>query len=52
MEKKVKHVLQYYWHNDWLGKRSKAIYFGPRLEWMKLVKEKKEKNDKKAIRTT
>ena len=37
------HLSQYYWHNDWLGRKSKAWYFGPRIEWMKLVKEKKKK---------
>ena len=44
----VKHVLQWFWDTDWLGKKYKAIYFGPRLSWMKLFKEKK--NDKKKIR--
>ena len=44
----VKHVLQWFWDHDWLGKKYKAIYFGPRLSWMKLFKEKK--NDKKKIR--
>ena len=44
----VKHVLQWFWDTDWLGKKYKAIYFGPRLSWMKLFKEKK--SDKKKIR--
>ena len=42
----VKHVLQWFWDTDWLGKKYKAIYFGPRLSWMKLFK-KEGKNEKK-----
>ena len=44
----MKHVWQWFWDYDWLGKKYKAIYFGPRLSWMKLFKEKK--NDKKKIK--
>jgi hypothetical protein len=44
----VKHVLQYYWGRDWLNNKVKNWYFGPRLDWMKLVKEKK--SDKRKIR--
>ena len=33
--KQVKHILQWYWTYDWLGKKYKAIYFGPRIDWMK-----------------
>ncbi len=40
-----KHVLQYYWHKDWLGKKSKAIYFGPKLDWMKEFKERKKDHE-------
>jgi len=43
-----KHVWQYYWAHDYLGNRVKNIYFGPRLDWMKVFKERK--NDKKKIR--
>ena len=43
-----KYVWQWYWDNDWLGNKYKAIYFGPRLEWMKLFK--KRKSDKKKVR--
>ena len=43
-----KHVLQYYWHKDWLGKKSRAIYFGPKLDWMKEYKERK--NDKRKVK--
>ena len=32
---------QWYWDTNWLGKKYKAWYNGPRIEWMKLVKEKK-----------
>ena len=34
----VKHVWQWYYDHDHLGKKYKAIYFGPRLDWMKLFK--------------
>ncbi len=40
-----KYVWQWYWDNDWLGNKYKAIYFGPRLDWMKLFK-KESKNEK------
>ena len=42
-EKKEEHVLQWYWDFDWLGKKCKNIYFGPKLEWTKLFKRKKKK---------
>ena len=35
----VKHVWQWFWDHDWLGRKYKAIYFGPRLDWMKLFKK-------------
>jgi len=44
----VKHVLQWFWGHDWLNNKVKNWYFGPRISWMKLMKEKK--NDKKKIR--
>ena len=44
----VKHVLQWFWSYDWLNRKVKGWYFGPRLDWMKLVKEKK--NDKRKIK--
>ena len=44
----AKHVLQWFWSYDWLNRKVKGWYFGPRLDWMKLVKEKK--SDKKKIR--
>ena len=40
-----KHVWQWYWDYDWLNRKYKAIYFGPRLSWMKLFK-KESKNEK------
>ncbi len=40
-----KYVWQWYWDHDWLGKKYKAIYFGPRLDWMKLFRKEK-KNEK------
>ena len=42
----VKHVWQWFWDHDWLGRKYKAIYFGPRLDWMKLFKKKEKKNEK------
>ncbi len=44
----VKHVWQWFWGHDWLGRKVKNLYFGPRLDWMKELKEKK--NDKRKIR--
>ena len=43
-----KYVWQYYWAHDYLGNRVKNIYHGPRLDWMKVFKERK--NGKKKIR--
>jgi len=43
-----KHVWQYYWGFDWLGNKVKNIYYGPKLDWMKLFKKKK--SDKKKIK--
>ena len=34
--------LQWYWTRDWLDKKCKAWYHGPRVKWMNLVKEKKK----------
>ena len=48
MEKTQKHVWQWYYDYDYLGNKYKAIYFGPRLDWMKVFK--KRKNDKKKVR--
>ena len=42
----MKHVWQWFWYYDWVGKKYKAIYYGPRLEWMNLVKEEK-KNERR-----
>jgi hypothetical protein len=47
----IKHVWQWFWGHDWLGNKVKNIYFGPRLDWMKLFKKEKKnvrnKNKKK-----
>ena len=48
MEKEEKYVWQWYYDHDYLGNKYKAIYFGPRLDWMKLFRKKK--SDKKKIR--
>ena len=42
----AKHVWQWYYAHDYLGNRYKAIYFGPRLDWMKVFKRKEKKNEK------
>lgn len=42
----AKYVWQWFWDHDYLGKKYKAIYFGPRLSWMKLFKRKEKKNEK------
>ncbi len=39
----AKYVWQWFWDHDWLGNKYKAIYFGPRLDWMKLFRTKNEK---------
>jgi len=53
-QKKVKHVGQWYWTNDWLGNKSKAWYFGPRIEWMNLDKDElnNTRKNKRTNRTT
>lgn len=35
---KNKHILQWYWGNDWLGNKTKNYYYGKKLDWMKEVK--------------
>ena len=45
-----KHVGQWYWSNDWLGNKSKAWYFGPRLDWMFLDKDEKKNESKRKIK--
>ena len=40
--------LQYYWHKDWNNEWTMAYYHGPRVKWMKLIKEKK--NERRARR--
>ena len=34
---------QWFWTTNWLNKKCKAWYYGPRIKWMNLVKEKKKK---------
>jgi len=41
-----KHFGQWFWSNDWLGKKSKSWYFGPRLDWMFLEKDEKKQIEK------
>jgi len=42
----TKHFGQWFWSNDWLGKKSKSWYFGPRLDWMFLEKDEKKQIEK------
>ena len=42
-----RYVWQWYWDYDYLGNKCKAIYFGPRLDWMKLFTRRKKKKKKK-----
>ena len=44
--KEEKHYSQWYWDTDYQGNKYKAIYYGPRVEWMNLTKEKK-KNERR-----
>ena len=46
----VKHLGQWFWTNDWLGNKSKAWYFGPRLKWMFLDKDEKKQIEKERIK--
>ena len=39
-QSKNKHVWQWYWCRDWLNRKCKAYYYGPRSKWMKLYKRK------------
>ena len=39
----TKYVWQWFWDYDYLGNKYKAIYFGPRLDWMKLFTKRKKK---------
>ena len=41
---------QWFWGHDYLNNKVKNIYFGPRLDWMKLFKRKEKKNEKSVDR--
>ncbi len=41
--------LQYYWVKNWHDEWSIAWYHGPRIEWMNLVKEKKNGRLQKSV---
>ena len=41
--------LQWYWDTNWENKKYKAWYHGPRIEWMNLVKEKKNGRLQKSV---
>ena len=40
---------QWYWTTNWEKKKVKALYHGPRIEWMHLVKEKKNGRLQKSV---
>ena len=40
---------QWYWDTNWENKKYKAWYHGPRIEWMNLVKEKKNGRLQKSV---
>ena len=40
---------QWYWTTDLEHKKVKAFYHGPRIEWMHLVKEKKNGRLQKSV---
>tara|TARA_R100000231_G_scaffold126997_2_gene97716 strand:- start:475 stop:639 length:165 start_codon:yes stop_codon:yes gene_type:complete len=42
-----KYIWQWYWDYDYQGNKYKAIYFGPKLDWMKPCKKRKKKNKKR-----
>ena len=44
-KKDEKHYMQWYWDTDWQGEKYKAIYYGPRLDWMKLSKKKESEDE-------
>ena len=46
-KKEEEHVWQWWWGTDWLGKKCKNIYFGPRLDCMKLFTKRKKRKKKK-----
>jgi len=48
-DKEDKHVSQWYWDTDYQGNKYKAIYYGPRIEWMNLFKEKKNGRLQKSV---
>ncbi len=37
----TKYIAQWYWDRDYLGNKYKAIYYGPKLDWMKEIKDEK-----------
>ena len=48
-DKEEKYVSQWFWDTDWQGKKYKAFYHGPRLDWMNLFKEKKNGRLQKSV---
>ena len=38
---------QWYWMHDWLGRKCKAWYHGPRINWMFLERWEKKRKKKK-----
>ena len=42
-KEKKEHVWQWWWDFNWLGKKYKAMYYGPKLDWTKLFRKKRRK---------
>tara|TARA_R100001377_G_C3194437_1_gene112016 strand:- start:1256 stop:1420 length:165 start_codon:yes stop_codon:yes gene_type:complete len=40
---KNKYIAQYWFENDWLGRKSKVFYFGAKLDWAKEIKNEPRK---------
>lgn len=41
-ERQPRYYSQWYWGHDWLGNKVKNYYYGPKLDWMNVYKEKKK----------
>ena len=35
---------QWYWTRDWLNQKCKALYYGPRIDWMYLMEDDENNN--------
>ena len=41
-KREPRYYWQWYWDYDYLGDKYKAIYYGPKLDWMNVYKERKK----------